>query len=300
MTFWEETTAETTRKVYAEPTARSCAPQTATVNPICLDSATSALNAFFGVQSGSDLAITGALDGGICAGGSNGGNACTSDAQCPGGGSGLGAQGSGFRVQGSGLRVQGFRGSGVQGFRIKSSGVQGFRGTGRCTTACGGLNIDVLLWTCCRDGENFGGSVSVYYDAVEGDHILAVGAAMESTSVTFGESYDRRNHGTVYLFQQNLCCFNGSTPATSGASCGYPESTSDCADTWGQVKGILSSGRPHQDPVAPTTTCSKIDYNGNMVPWVSPFTENLLQFYCWHTEKISAIDEVMAHRLDAF
>lgn len=188
-----------------------------------------------------------ALDGGICAGGSNGGNACTSDAQCP--------------------------------------------GTGRCTTACGGLNIDVLLWTCCRDGENFGGSVSVYYDAVEGDHILAVGAAMESTSVTFGESYDRRNHGTVYLFQQNLCCFNGSTPATSGASCGYPESTSDCADTWGQVKGILSSGRPHQDPVAPTTTCSKIDYNGNMVPWVSPFTENLLQFYCWHTEKISAIDE---------
>lgn len=139
-------------------------------------------------------------------------------------------------------------------------------------------------------------------------------------------SYDRRNHGTVYLFQQNLCCFNGSTPATSGASCGYPESTSDCADTWGQVptpdethlacdqgksrrtehdsdlqvKGILSSGRPHQDPVAPTTTCSKIDYNGNMVPWVSPFTENLLQFYCWHTEKISAIDEVMAHRLDAF
>ena len=27
------------------------------------------------------------------------------------------------------------------------------------------------------------------------------------------------------------------------------------------------------------------------VPWVSTHVENMMQHYCWHTEKISALDE---------
>ena len=50
------------------------------------------------------------------------------------------------------------------------------------------------------------------------DHILAVGAHADSTAVTYGESYDRRSHGSVYLFQQNLCCMKGTALATTGAS----------------------------------------------------------------------------------
>jgi hypothetical protein len=71
--------------------------------------------------------------------------------------------------------------------------VRGSDGRGRAGGA--GQNIDPLHWTCCRDGENFGASVSVLYDAGEDDYILAVGAMGDGTSVTYGESYDRRNHG---------------------------------------------------------------------------------------------------------
>lgn len=187
------------------------------------------------------------LSGGICEGGSNGGNACTADSQCP--------------------------------------------GSGVCSSTCGGLNIDPLHWTCCRDGQNFGGSVAVYYDPGEEDYILAVGAMNDKTSVTYGESYDRRNHGSVYLFQSNLCCMSGASYELNGTYCGYPTSTTDCSDVWGQVKGMLASGRAHQFPVNTGRTCGKINYNGNSVPWVSPNTENLLMHYCWHTEKIAAVDE---------
>jgi len=83
----------------------------------------------------------------------------------------------------------------------------------------------------------------------------------------------------------------GDAYKTAGTDCGYPASSTDCADVWGQVKGLLSSGRPHQSPVNTATTCGKITYNGAAVPWVSPNTENLLMHYCWHTEKISAVDE---------
>ncbi|KAJ1480596.1 hypothetical protein T484DRAFT_1810156 [Baffinella frigidus] len=49
-------------------------------------------------------------------------------------------------------------------------------------------------------------------------------------------------------------------------------------------------------PVNTGRTCGKINYNGNSVPWnsvpwVSPNTENLRMHYCWHTEKIAAVDE---------
>jgi hypothetical protein len=188
-----------------------------------------------------------ATTGGICAGGSNGGNACIADSQCP--------------------------------------------GSGKCTTTCGGLNIDPIQWTCCRDGDNFGSSVSVLYDSSESDYVLAVGTMSDTTTVSLGESYDRRNHGSVYLFQQNLCCMNGSSYASSGLGCGVPYSTSDCTDVWGQVKGLLSSGRAHQNPVTPAQTCGQFLYNSRKVPWVSTHVENLMQHYCWHTEKISAIDE---------
>jgi hypothetical protein len=96
---------------------------------------------------------------------------------------------------------------------------------------------------------------------------------------------------SVYLFQSDLCCMEGDAYKTTGTDCGYPASSTDCADVWGQVKGLLSSGRPHQSPVNTATTCGKITYNGAAVPWVSPNTENLLMHYCWHTEKISAVDE---------
>ncbi len=135
------------------------------------------------------------LAGGICAGGSNGGNACQYNSQCP--------------------------------------------GTGVCSTSCGAQNIDALLFTCCRDGQNFGGSVSVLRDEGEGDYVLAVGAFQDGTSVALGQSYDRTSHGAVYLFQQNLCCFNGAAMATAGTACGAPYSPSSCDDVWGQVKGLL-------------------------------------------------------------
>ena len=112
--------------------------------------------------------------------------------------------------------------------------------------------------------------------------------------------------------------------------------TSDCNDVWGQVKGLLSSARPHQNPVTPAQTCGQFTHNGRLTPWcvpvclflprndfgvcvcvcvfvclitckmhkshtcihscafmcrVSTHVENLLQHYCWHTEKIAAIDE---------
>ena len=96
-----------------------------------------------------------------------------------------------------------------------------------------------VLVTCCRDGQNFGNSVSVFYDANEGDYVLAVGAFQDVTSVSLGQSYDRSGHGSVYLFQQNLCCVNGTNFALSGAACGAPYSPTSCADVWGQVKGLL-------------------------------------------------------------
>ena len=43
--------------------------------------------------------------------------------------------------------------------------------------------------------------------------------------------------------------------------------------------------------MTPAKTCGQFNYNGRGVPWVSTHVENLLQHYCWHTEKISAIDE---------
>ena len=135
------------------------------------------------------------LAGGICDGGSNGGNACQYDSQCP--------------------------------------------GSGVCSTSCGGQNIDPLLFTCCRDGQNFGNSVSILHDAGAGDYVLAVGAFQDGTAVDMGESYDRTGHGAVYLFQQNLCCFNGSVMATSGDACGAPYSPDSCDDVWGQVQGLL-------------------------------------------------------------
>lgn len=92
------------------------------------------------------------LTGGICQGGSNGGNACSSDAQCP--------------------------------------------GSALCSTACGNLVHDPILFTCCRDNDQFGASVSVLHDSVDGDYILAVGALQDTTSVAFGEAYDRSNHGS--------------------------------------------------------------------------------------------------------
>lgn len=58
-----------------------------------------------------------------------------------------------------------------------------------------------------------------------------------------------------------------------------------------QVKGILSSGRAHQAPVNTAVTCGQYTLNGRDVPWVSTHTENHQQYYCWHTEKITAIDE---------
>jgi hypothetical protein len=81
----------------------------------------------------------------------------------------------------------------------------------------------------------FGASVSVFQDSNEGDYVLAVGVLQDTTTVALGESYDRSNHGSVYLFQSNLCCMNGPAYATKGSDCDAPYSTTDCADTWGQV-----------------------------------------------------------------
>jgi hypothetical protein len=81
----------------------------------------------------------------------------------------------------------------------------------------------------------FGASVSVFQDSNEGDYVLAVGVLQDTTTVALGESYDRSNHGSVYLFQSNLCCMNGPAYATAGSDCDAPYSTTDCADTWGQV-----------------------------------------------------------------
>lgn len=84
---------------------------------------------------------------------------------------------------------------------------------------------------------------------------------------------------------------NGAAYATTGAQCDAPYNTADCLDVWGQVKGILSSGRPHQSPVNTAATCGQYTLNSRLVPWVSTHTENHQQYYCWHTEKITAIDE---------
>ena len=74
--------------------------------------------------------------------------------------------------------------------------------------------------------------------------MLAVGAFQDGTAVDMGESYDRTGHGAVYLFQQNLCCFNGSVMATSGDACGAPYSPDSCDDVWGQVTGLLCAPPP--------------------------------------------------------
>lgn len=75
----------------------------------------------------------------------------------------------------------------------------------------------------------------MFQDSVEGDYVLAVGVLQDTTTVSLGESYDRSNHGSVYLFQSDICCMNGNAYATSGSDCDAPYSTTDCADTWGQV-----------------------------------------------------------------
>ena len=104
---------------------------------------------------------------------------------------------------------------------------------------CSSVGTEYCETNRCRDGQNFGNSVSILHDAGAGDYVLAVGAFQDGTAVDMGESYDRTGHGAVYLFQQNLCCFNGSVMATSGDACGAPYSPDSCDDVWGQVKGLL-------------------------------------------------------------